>query len=63
MAAAAFHGIGEGFSPLLSFVDGALIAAHGGDYYPRSAMSINFNLCLRGGIHAWLPPLASPCDL
>jgi hypothetical protein len=26
------------------FVDGALVAEHGGDYYPESAMSINYNL-------------------
>lgn len=26
------------------FVDGELVAEHGGDYYPESAMSINYNL-------------------
>jgi hypothetical protein len=26
------------------FIDGTLIAQHGGDYYPDAPMSINFNL-------------------
>ena len=34
------------------FVDGALIAQHGGDYYPDAPMSINFNLWfIEGGLN------------
>ncbi len=33
------------------FVDGKLIAQHGGKYYPDAPMSINFNLCfINGGL-------------